>query len=239
MFAGVDINDPFLQLVAIKRLFPHVVDAGKMWAHEFSHHWTMHDAFSGPHPHIVQVLDAFRYGGGYYTVMEWCHGSVADLFDRPGGYHGEDWFMPVATGLLGGLDWIHFTGHVHGDITTDNVLFQRRRGPFSDLTLAELLSGPGLYTFKVTDFSYGDRWFEAKNGQDAPERKRVDIEGAAHVLIDVAHGRAGASQEDNALDGVPERYRETIRRARAGEADFAQERIALDLLTELIAATGP
>ena len=112
---------------------------------------------------------------------------------------------------------------------------RHRPGPFKDPVFFPL-HGPGLFTFKITDFGFGGRWFHGDN-DERPHLIVGDIRMAAQVLADVAVGRHEGFLDANALDRIPARLSEPIRRGLEG--GFAGERAALDFLEAVRRADAP
>jgi serine/threonine protein kinase len=230
-------------LYAIKRLRPDVdhpdfQDMRAAGIREFVHQLMLAVENRRYHDNIVSVRFAQQVGEYFYIVMEFCEGSLANLFEC--GHHGEDWILPVGHDLLTGLHFIHDLGALHNDLHSGNVLFSRdlakRPGPFKSKVFFPL-HGPGLFTFKIGDFGFGGRWFRNENDEH-PDLIVGDIRMAAQVLVDVAVGRQGAFLEPDVLDRRAGRYAYPIRRALEG--GFAGERAALDLLEALTQAqAGP
>jgi hypothetical protein len=129
--------------------------------------------------------------------------------------------------MLTGLDFMNNLGGMHNDLHSRNIMFVSAglRWAVRDLR-------PALYTFKIGDFGDADQWFHEND--ERPQRIVGDVRNAAQVLVDVAVGRDEAFLQQRALDAVPARYVETIRRSLEG--GFAGERAGLDFLRALTQA---
>lgn len=91
------------------------------------------------HPNIVQVLDAFEYGGMSCCVMEYIEGpSLEDLLDRvPSHWLDIKQVEQIAKDILAALDYSHRQGIIHRDIKPSNILLdQHGRARLIDFGIA-------------------------------------------------------------------------------------------------------
>jgi len=235
-----DERDPG-QLWAIKKLFttpdlPTREAVREAGAWEFVTALMLAVEYKRPHPNIVSVRMGQEVEGDYYIVMEFCEGSLANLFAY--GLYGEAWILPVASDLLAALQFIHDLGALHNDLHSRNLLFARdlrtRRPSWREKQAFFPLLGPGLFTFKLADFGQASSWFRRAAGDEHPELIVGDIRMAAYVLADVALGRHEAELQPDALRRAAGRYAAPIQEALNN--DFGGEGAALAFLAALMNA---
>jgi len=75
------------------------------------------------HPGLVEVIEAWEQNGTAYMAMPLYDGMTLECLirDHPGGV-GADTLRRIVGPLLGALAAIHAAGHVHRDVSPDNVI---------------------------------------------------------------------------------------------------------------------
>jgi serine/threonine protein kinase len=99
------------------------------------------------HPNVVSALEAFTHHGTQATycciVTEFCGGGT--LLDRIKRQDPAEFTPKQITRYLyqiaSGLDYLHSSGYMHGDLKSDNILLTRRRQPkISDFGHSRLIT---------------------------------------------------------------------------------------------------
>jgi serine/threonine protein kinase len=171
------------QRYAIKRVLPSSEEQREAWGLEAAMLAGLSNMGREPHPNITRVYDAFMASDGRYIVLEHCAGSLDDLLRAC--VLGPGWVLPVASGLLHGLAWIHEVGALHGDLSAGNILFAGGR-----------IEDPWSYVFKVSDLGFGGRWAPLSE-VERPELIAQETASAACLLCQVALGRLeGLTREE-------------------------------------------
>jgi hypothetical protein len=196
------------------------------------------------HPHVVKVLDAGRYGGKPYVVMQYLPGrslkerSPVDAAGKPlpqppESLHG--WLADVAKAL----DFIHGQGFLHRDVKPANILFDAHGHAYlGDFGIIKALTsgvGPGPSDSALTapGFLLGTPSYVAPEVvMGHPADGRVDQYSLAMTVHEVLSGvnvMAGPSPSATVVNqmtlepppladmvpGLPARLSEAVRRALA------------------------
>ncbi len=92
------------------------------------------------HPNVVAVYDSGEHAGAPYLVMEYVQGgTVEDLLDSTDGPMPVDQVLGILDQACRGVQAIHDSGIIHGDLKPSNLLIGPRfRVAVVDLGLAEL-----------------------------------------------------------------------------------------------------
>lgn len=120
--------------VAIKQIHPQFLHDPQ----QLARYWQEAQLLASlQHPHVLTIYDIVRSRG--WLILELMQGS---LKDRSGGRPIElDFLRTVLAGCLGGLQFLHTNGVIHGDIKPSNLLVDARgRVVLADFGLARRAS---------------------------------------------------------------------------------------------------
>ena len=113
------------------------------------------------HASLVRVVQLFEANGTAYRVMPFCEGQrLLDLRRNMRSAPDEASLRGLLDGLLGALEAIHRSGHVHGGVTPANILLLADDRP--------LLLGPGAAGREIASDLVGSLMAGLEPSFDAP-----------------------------------------------------------------------
>ena len=81
------------------------------------------------HDHIVRIHHLFQANGSAYFVMDYIEGSNFKTWVERHRSPGEAQLMPLLSGLLSGLEYVHSHGILHQDVSPENILIDQLGRP--------------------------------------------------------------------------------------------------------------
>jgi hypothetical protein len=91
------------------------------------------------HPNLLAVLDVGVEGDLHYVVTEWVDGTPFAVFGRPDSLLATSAVIDLVAGAARGLDELHRTGVVHGNVQPESLLRVDGAGMVAGIGLAHCL----------------------------------------------------------------------------------------------------